>query len=272
MKKQKKYGCTNSHFENSSGEHSTEHYSTAYDMALIGKYAMKFDVIKSAASQIKFSLPATELYEKDDRVYYTANEMLLTGSKNYYRYSKGVKTGFTTPAGYCLMVYAEKNGLPVIAVVMKSTTQNSRYDDAKEILNYSFDNNVLRTIAESGTNMQTIYVKKGSKDTKKLNAILAQKIIGVVKAENKNLTIEPKVVINEKLKAPIEKGTVIGKATYEVEGRIYESDVIAETDVKKSKVGVTFLLIFIGVFALLGGLRGRSIYKRTKTLRKIRGK
>ncbi len=53
-----------------------------------------------------------------------------------------------------------------MAVVLKSTTQNSRYTDAKSILEYSYDNNVLRTIAKSGTNLQTLNVKKGTQETK----------------------------------------------------------------------------------------------------------
>ena len=270
--KAKEIGCTNSNFVNSNGEHDTNHYSTAKDMALIAKYAMQFDEIKSIAQKTECSLPATEIYTSSDRNYYTTNEMLKSSSSNYYKYAKGIKAAFTTPAGNCLITYSIKNDIPLVAVVMKSTTQNSRYTDAKSILEYSYDNNVLRTIAKSGTNLQTLNVKKGTQETKKLNAILENNIIAVVKKENENANVEPKISINDNLKAPIEKGTVIGKVSYEIEGKTYTANLIAESNVEKSHKGLVFLLIFLSLLLLLGGLRIRAVYKRKKVLKKIRKK
>lgn len=270
--KAKEIGCTHSNFVNCNGEHDTNHYSTSHDMALIAKYAMKYEELRDIAQKTEYSLPATEIYNKSDRNYYTTNEMLKASSKNYYKYAKGIKTGFTTPAGNCLMVYSKKNNMPLVAVVMKSTTQNSRYEDAKNIIEYSYDNNTLRTIATEGTNIQTINVRQGTPDTKKLNVILETNVIAVVKDENKASNIEPQISINENLKAPIEKGAIIGKVSYEIEGKTYTANLIAESKVEKSKVGITFLYIFIGLILLIGGLRTIGIYKRTKTLKKIRGK
>lgn len=270
--KAKEIGCTHSNFVNCNGEHDTNHYSTSHDMALIAKYAMKYEELRDIAQKTEYSLPATEIYNKSDRNYYTTNEMLKSSSKNYYKYAKGIKTGFTTPAGNCLMVYSKKNNMPLVAVVMKSTTQNSRYEDAKNIIEYSYDNNTLRTIATEGTNIQTINVKQGTPDTKKLNVILETSVIAVVKDENKASNIEPQISINENLKAPIEKGAIIGKVSYEIEGKTYTANLIAESNVKKSHKKLIFGLIFLGVILSLGGLRARALYKRTKTLKKIRGK
>lgn len=154
--------------------------------------------------------------------------------------------------------------------MLKSTTGNSRYEDSKAILNYAYDNNLLRTFATTGTNIQTINVKGGSAKTKKLNAILNEDIVAVVKNENEKTNVEPKIEINEKLKAPIAKGETIGKVSYSIEGRIYTADLIAETEVRKSKTGLVFLLIFIGLLVSFGGLRILSVYKRTKVLKRIR--
>lgn len=81
--------------------------------------------------------------------------------------------------------------------------------------------------------MQTLNIKKGTQDTKKLNAVVEKNIVGVVKAENENSNIEAKVTINEGLKAPVEKGTVIGEAVYEIEGKEYKTNLVAETNVEK---------------------------------------
>ncbi len=270
--KAKEIGCTNSNFLNCHGEHDTNHYSTAHDMALIANYAVKLETIRNIAQVTEYGLPATTIYTGNDRYFYTSNEMLQTGSKNYYKYAKGLKTGFTTPAGNCLMAYAEKSGLKLVSVTMKSTTSNSRYEDSEAILEYAFDTNTIRTIAEAGTNIQTVTVKKARKEDKKLNMVLEKPITAVVKVENEETPIEPQINLNSKIKAPIKKGTVLGTVSYEIEGKTYTGNLIAENDVKKSKTGLVFLLIFIGLIVLFGGLRVLELYKRNQTLNKIRGK
>ena len=83
--KAKEIGCTHSNFVNCNGEHDTNHYSTSHDMALIAKYAMKYEELRDIAQKTEYSLPATEIYNKSDRNYYTTNEMLKASSKNYYK-------------------------------------------------------------------------------------------------------------------------------------------------------------------------------------------
>lgn len=270
--KAKEIGCTKSNFVNANGEHDTNHYSTAHDMVLIGNYAMKYKEIRDIVAKTEYILTPTELYTEGNRVYYTTNEMLKSSSTNYYKYAKGLKTAFTTPAGNCLMIYSEKNDMPLVAVVMKSTTSDSRYQDCKTILEYAYLNNTLRTIAVAGTNLQTLNVKGGSKDTKKINAILESNVKAVVKSENKKSTVDPEISINNNLKAPISKGEVIGTVSYEIEGKIYSASLIAETEVEKSHTGLVFILIFIGLIIILGLLRIKSLQSRAKTLKKIRGK
>jgi len=271
-KKAEEIGCTNSNFVNSNGAHDVNHYSTAHDMALIGKYAMQYDEIKNIVNKIYYELGSTNKYSETDRLYQTTNEMLLTGSSNYYKYAKGIKTGFTTPAGYCVMIYSEKNDMPLVSVVLKSTTSDSRYDDTRKILEYAYENNTIKTIAKLGTNMQTINVKNATADTKKLNVILESNLKAVVNVANEDKNIEPKINLYENLKAPIKKGQVIGTVSYDIEGKTYTGNLIAETAVEKSHKVLIFSLIFVGIILLIGYLRIRSIYNRKKVLNKIRGK
>ena len=271
-KKAEEIGCTNSNFVNSNGAHDVNHYSTAHDMVLIGKYAMQYDEIKNIVNKIYYELGSTNKYAESDRLYQTTNEMLLTGSGNYYKYAKGIKTGFTTPAGYCVMIYSEKNDMPLVSVVLKSTTSDSRYDDTRKILEYAYENNTIKTIAKLGTNMQTINVENATADTKKLNVILESNLKAVVNVANEDKNIEPKINLYENLKAPIKKGQVIGTVSYDIEGKTYTGNLIAETAVEKSHMALIFSLIFIGIISLFGYLRIRSIYNRKKVLNKIRGK
>ena len=170
------------------------------------------------------------------------------------------------------MIYSEKNDIPLVSVVLKSTTSDSRYDDTRQILEHSYDNYTIRTIAKLGTNMQTINIKNGTSDTKKLNVILESNVKAVVNVANEKKNIEPKINLYENLKAPIEKGQVIGTVSYDIEGKTYTANLIAETEVEKSHTVLMFSLIFVGIIILFGYLRIRSIYKRKKVLSKIRGK
>ena len=269
--KAKEIGCTNSNFVNCHGEHDANHYSTAHDMALIGKYAAQFDEIIKVANQTTYVLGTTNKYTAGNRTYYTANSMLMSSSSNYYRYAMGLKTAFTTPAGYCFMAYAEKNDIPLIAVVMKSTTSDSRYEDAEKILEHVYDNNTIKTIAKLGTNVQTLNVKGATSDTKKLNIILEATVKAVVNIANEDKNVEPHIMLNE-LRAPIAKGAVIGTVSYEIEGKTHTSNLIAESEVEESHTGLIFILIFIGIICFIGFLRIRALYKRSKVLKKIRGK
>lgn len=265
-------GCTNSHFMNCNGTHNENHYTTAHDLALIGKYAMQYDSIKEVVGKTHYDLGATNKYIGEDRSYYTSNEMLLSSSSNYYKYASGIKTGFTTPAGNCFMAYAVRYDIPCVAVVLKSTTSDSKYEDTKSILNYAFTNNTIRTIATLGTNVQTVNVRNATHKTKKLNAVLEKTIIAVVNEQNKDTSLEAEIHIADKLKAPIEKGTVIGTATYEIEGKKYTENLIAESDVEKSNLPLIYVIIFIVILAILGSARIMSVNKRKKVLNKIRNK
>lgn len=101
--KAREIGCENTHFVNANGVHHEDHYSTAYDLALIGQYAMKNEQFRKLASTVQYILPATEKYDKNDRIFITTNRLINSSSSNYYQYATGVKTGYTDPARklYC---------------------------------------------------------------------------------------------------------------------------------------------------------------------------
>lgn len=101
--KAKEIGCVNSNFINPNGVHDENHYSTAYDLALISKYAMNNELFRKIVSTTSYQLPATNKYALEDRVFTTTNDLIIVNNNNrvdnyYYKYATGVKTGFTTPA------------------------------------------------------------------------------------------------------------------------------------------------------------------------------
>lgn len=203
-----KIGCTNSNFVNPNGTHNENHYSTAHDLALIGNYSLKFDKLREIFGKTSYTL------EQDNRTYATTNEMLLSWNKNYYKYVKGMKTGFTTPAGNCLIAYAEKDNLKLLSVVLNSSTSDNRYLETKMLLDYGFDNFSLRKFANKGDTIQTISVKGATRKTKKLNLVLENDLYITVDNDLDLSSLQADIKIDKKIKAPIEKGKVLGTLSY----------------------------------------------------------
>ena len=113
-KKATEIGCKNTHFTNPSGIHNVEHYSTAYDMALIAQYCMKNETFRNIVSMTSCTIEPTDKYEK--RYFKNTNDLLDSKSKYYYENAIGIKTGFTTQAKNCLISASQKDNMELITV------------------------------------------------------------------------------------------------------------------------------------------------------------
>ena len=189
-------GCKNTHFVNPNGVHDDNHYSTAYDLSLIAKEAMKNDIFRQIVSTASYTLPNSNKYSRIDRTLITTNDLIKKQSNNYYEYAIGIKTGFTTPAKNCLVSSATKDGKTLIAVVLRSNTDNNRYNDTKTLFNYGFDNFSKKDIVKSGSTIKTIDVKNATSATKNLNLVAETGINTMVTNDKLNDTIEPQINLN----------------------------------------------------------------------------
>lgn len=269
--KAKELGCKSTNFLNPYGAHEENHYSTAYDLALISKYAMENETFKRLVSTTSYTLPTTNKYNKKDRYFSTTNA-LLYDNKYEYKYATGVKTGFTTPAKNCLIASANKNNLELLTVVLGATQNedglSNRYLDTINLFEYGYENYALKEVSKSGDIIQTVKIKNATRDTKKLDAAISNDISALVKSADKDSATLPQVSINANLKAPISKGEVIGSVTYTLEGIEYTENLIANNDVKKSNFLLyAFIFIVIIVFAYLC-LKANERKKRNRRLKK----
>ena len=265
-----KIGCTNSNFLNPNGVHHENHYSTTRDLALIGNYSLKFEKLKELFKKTYYKLPTTVLHPSDNRIFSTTNEIILSGSPNYYRYAQGLKTGFTTPAGHCLMGYASKDGLELITVLLNSSTSDNRYLETKMLFDYGFNNYSKKQFGAKGNSIETISVKRATKDTKKLNLILENDIYITVKNDLDVSSIKSETIINDKLKAPIAKGSIVGSVTYTLNGLKYSSNLLAESDVKSSHTFLKFVILFIVMFIVLIVIKLRKSKLKKKRITLIK--
>lgn len=139
--KAKQIGCTNSNFTNPSGIHDENHYSTAKDMALIGLYALNNSHITEIGSKTSYTLKQGE---SNKQIFETTNTLIKQNENNYYEYATGLKTGFTAPAGSCIIATAEKDNMKFLAVVFGAPKPENniiyRDIDCKTLFEYGFEN------------------------------------------------------------------------------------------------------------------------------------
>ncbi len=144
----KELGCTNTHFNNSNGLPDEEHYTSAYDMALISAAAYKIPKFAEIVGTKNYTIPPTNKHSDPTPLnnhhcmlhYYKTNKYL-------YDYCLGGKTGYTVVAGANLVTYARKDGMTLVCVVMKDTTAE-QYNDTRSLFDYCFDNFAVYNVAD----------------------------------------------------------------------------------------------------------------------------
>lgn len=274
--KAKELGCRSTNFVNPNGAHDENHYSTAYDLALIAKYAMQNDTFRTLVSTTFYTLPTTNKYDREDRIFRTTNSLLQLDNSDradnyYYKYATGIKTGFTTPAGNCLIASANKNNLELITVVLGAGQTkdglSQRYLDTLSLFDYGYNTYTLKEITSSGRVVQTLNVKNATRNTKKLDAVVENDIYALMKQADKDSTVLPEIKLNDNLKAPIKKGDIIGSVTYTVEGIEYTENLLANSDVKKSRFLLKLAIFIIVVLLFWMYAKNKKIKNKKKRLK-----
>ena len=249
-KKAEELGCKNSHFVNPNGIHNSNHYTTAYDMYLIARYAMKNEEFVKIVSTYQHALSATNKYSKNDRIMKNTNAFVNPSSRYYDENVKGIKTGTTLQAGNCLITSTSKNGFDVITVILGAKTSESKFSETKKMFNYVFDNYEFTQIHKKGDVIKNIEVEKATKETKSLNLVISDDIKAINNIKIKAEEIEPEISLNDEIIAPISKGQELGTIKYTVDGLEYNAKLLAENDVIKKTYYVEILL-GIGVFIII---------------------
>lgn len=286
--KAREIGCKNTHFVNPNGIHNENHYSTAYDLALIAKYCMQNETFREIVKTTSYTLPATTAYPAETRTFTNTNNLVIYDNRNrpdnyYYKYATGIKTGYTSYAKNCLVSSATKNDMDYICVVLGSSISytdvgqiSARYVDTISLFNYAFDNFSFRKLKSENSSIETIEIENATKDTKNLNLLISSDVTVLASIDNKNSEINPEINLNDGLKAPISKGDIVGTISYEVEGIRYTTDLLAGNDVEEYKGNfiLLYILIFFVILALIifciryYNKKKIYIYNKTKYIKK----
>ena len=139
--KAKELGCTNSNFTNPSGIQDENHYTTAKDMSLIALKAISYPQITDIVCKTSYVLQTSG---GNTRTFETTNTLIKPNESNYYEYATGLKTGYTQPAGACLIATAEKENMKFLAVILDAPKPENgiiyRDADCKTLFDYGFEN------------------------------------------------------------------------------------------------------------------------------------
>ena len=240
------FGLTNSHFTNVYGLHDDNHYTTAHDLAFIMKYCLNNNTFRKIAGQASCAIPATNKY--GTRSYNSTNELLVPNSTYYYKYLTTGKTGFTSQAKECLVSSAYKNNLELIGVVLGST---NRFADTRNIYEYAYSNYSIKTIATEKDIATNIKISNATAETENLNLLISETVSVLINNSQNISEIQPEIILNDNIKAPIEEGSTLGKIKYNVNGVTYSTNIIAEHNVEQSKYPFYILYFSISIIFII---------------------
>jgi len=228
-KRAKELGMENTNFVNTNGLPVANHYTSAYDIALMSKELLQYtgdhDWFTTWQKTISVGLPGKE------------TEFGLTNTNRLlkqYPGTTGLKTGFTQEAGYCFAGSAVKEDMTLIAVILGSPSSQIRFAEAAKMLDYGFAMYDSVLVAKNGDPIGAVEIQKGTPSV--INAAAGEEIsILVKKGDAETITVEQELYT--KLRAPIEKGQQIGELVIKQnDAEIDRYPLVAEEAVKQASI------------------------------------
>jgi D-alanyl-D-alanine carboxypeptidase/D-alanyl-D-alanine carboxypeptidase (penicillin-binding protein 5/6) len=212
-------GLSSTHFVTPSGLHAPNHYSTAYDMALLTREAMKIpdfcEIAATKSIKIDYGNPPYGRWLSN------SNKLLTL-----YDYCTGIKTGFTDEAGRCLISSAEKDGVNLIAVTLNASDD---WNDHIKMFDYGFATTHNKTL-DVDIGEPEVSVAGGIKNKVSLGLSGAPKLLEIDGESEPQ--IDCKILVPRYVFAPIKKGDTLGTAQFITDGKVFdEIELIAENDI-----------------------------------------
>ncbi len=225
-KRARELGLKNTNFKNSHGLDAANHYTSAYDMAVIARELVKYEKV----------LEYTSIYEDYLRIDSPRKVWLVNTNKlvRFYDGVDGLKTGYTKEAGYCLTATAKKNNMRMIAVVMGEPDSKVRNKEISEMLNYSYAQYDLEYLLTKKSLLGKMEIEKGVKKT--VDVVPTEDITVLHKKTDEKKTSTYEIKLNRTI-APIKKGDIVGKLIIKESDNITrESNVTVIEDVKRANI------------------------------------
>lgn len=221
----KELGMENTHFVNCNGLDAPEHYTTAYDIALMSRELMKHEDI------FKYTTIWMDSLRNGEFTLSNTNKLI-----RFYKGATGLKTGSTSGAGFCISATAKRDNLHLIAVIMGAPTSKERQADASSLLNYGFAKYKNELNIKKNQSVPDVKIIKGTKNYAKA---VCRDDVSILMEKDSTHEVELKYNLLKNLKAPIQKGELAGEAICVIDGKpAGKTDIIFSENV--SKVNLTY--------------------------------
>lgn len=228
-------GATETHFMNPHGLHDDEHYTTAEDMAMIAHAAMKYEKFCNIVDIVHIKIPSTNKTETE-RYYINTNGLLsyMRYTDYFFKGSTGIKTGYTSKAGNCLVSSATRDGVELIGVVFGGRTPADSHKDNIEMLEWGFENYISITALQKDDMPGEIRVKQGrGADSLTLSVPSAVKV--TVPEGVSGDALELRLNIPDAVYAPIQAGDKVGTVSVMLNGEeLGSGELLANKTIERS--------------------------------------
>ncbi len=238
----KELGCTGTRFANTHGLHDSGHYTTARDLSIITRKALTYEAFREISNTVEYTVPATNL--SNARKITTTNYLILNdgnyyladNGENYTYYLKeasGIKTGYTSAAGRCVISRASDGNMDLLCIIMGAETKmmsdgNVRYDnfvEAKKLFNYGFSNFAYAKVATAGMAPMFPAEVQYAKDKRGVVLVPSSDVSCLLPKEYEKEKVTTSFELNDPkgLVAPLEQGQKVGTLNIFYEGTLVGS-------------------------------------------------
>ena len=230
-KKASELALKNTNFKNCTGLDAENHYSSANDMAIIAKELVKHDKI------LEFSGTYEDyIREGTDKSFWLVNTNKLV---RFYQGVDGLKTGYTSTAGYCLTATAKRNGMRLITVVMNEPDSTTRNSETTAMLDYGFNMYGMEQLLNKDNVLGKIKVDLGKEEY--VEVVPKEDINILNNKTNDKRNVSYNISLNN-VKAPIKVGDIVGKINViENNKTIMTIDVTVKEDINKANIFISYL-------------------------------
>jgi D-alanyl-D-alanine carboxypeptidase (penicillin-binding protein 5/6) len=261
----KEIGAENSFFQNTNGldDDLPDHKSTAADLAIIASYCMKNELFREIVNMREATIKIN-----DKEIEITNTNKLLD-----YDYIKGIKTGLTNNAGFCVVLYSEKENLKLITVILNSSSQDERDKDALKLLDWAYNNLKYVKIIDSEQVVRTVDI--GEQTMLNVDLYADKDYIKLININSDTVDIKKKV--NNNITLPVEKNKALGSMDVFINdeklteinlisreniGSCYIYQELSDAGEIQSRIVLIFLLVFyflIFIFIIVRNLLTKKI-------------
>lgn len=237
--KAKELGMNDTCFKNCHGIDEDDHITSSYDIALMSR-----ELLTKHPSITNYTTIWMDSLRDGKSELVNTNKLIRN-----YQGATGLKTGSTSLALYNLSASATRNGLSLIAVIMKAPSTKVRFSEAQKLLDYGFNNYSYKELSKKNDSIKKVTVTKGVES--EINAIFKDDFGTLLKkGEDKN--ISQNISIDENLSAPIIKGQKIGEASFTLNGKVIGTvDIVSDKEIRKNGLMNMVSYLYKNWFCLL---------------------